>query len=134
MNAIYTNVGTQAYQQVNRYSAIEGASPHQLVCMLLKGAIDNIAAARGFMQRRDFSNKGKSLNKTIAIITELKSSLDMKKGKDIAANLNRLYDYILHLLLNASAENNQGQLIEASDLLLDLLESWNGIPIERRNG
>ncbi len=124
MNA---NSGTYAYQDINRFSAVEGATPHQLVGMLMQGAIDNIAKAKGFMERRDFYRKGENLSKTVAIISELKSSLDMEKGGEISENLDNLYDYIIRQVLNASMENDPGKLDEAANLISGLLESWNAI-------
>ena len=35
-----------AYKQLGLKSSVEGASPHQLVAMLLKGAVDKLGEAR----------------------------------------------------------------------------------------
>ncbi len=122
-----------AYQQVNRFSAIEGATPHQLTSMLMQGTIDNLAKAKGMMERKDFSGKGAVLSKTIAIITELKSSLNMDLGGEIASNLNNLYDYMARTILAASMDNDTNKLDEVSGLMSGLLESWNNIPTDLRN-
>ncbi|MCB1754156.1 MAG: flagellar export chaperone FliS [Gammaproteobacteria bacterium] len=126
--------GANAYQQVDRFSAIEGASPHHLTSMLMQGAIDSIAVARGMMERRDFAGKAKLLGKTIAILTELQSSLDMEEGGEIANNLHNLYDYMTRTVLLSSMENKPEKLDEVSGLLGDLLEAWNSIPASQRRG
>lgn len=134
MSALQAVTGTNAYQQVNRYTGIEGANPHQLVALLMQGAIDNLAAAKGYMDRSDFDRKAKTLSKVIAIVTELKSSLDMDNGGEISENLSNLYDYMFKLILAGSMENNPDRLTEASDLMQSLLDSWNTIPDSFRDG
>jgi len=130
MSALYAHQGNNTYQKVNKYGKIEGASPHQLVQMLMQGAIDNLASAKGSMERRDFDNKAKSLSKVIAIVTELKENLDIDKGAEIAENLNNIYDYILRLILSASMENKPELLVESAELMINLLGAWNTIPEE----
>jgi flagellar protein FliS len=100
--------------------------------MLMQGAIDKIAIARGMMERHDYAGKGEALGKTIAIIVELKSSLDHEKGGEIAQNLEDLYDYMCRVLVAASADNDTARLDEVSDLLGGLLDTWNQIPEDVR--
>jgi flagellar protein FliS len=125
--------GAVAYKQVDRFSAIEGASPHQLVTMLMQGAIDRMAVAKGLMERSDFAGKGLIIGKTISIMTELKTNLNLKDGGELAANLNGIYEYIMHIMLQANLNNDPKTLDEASSLLSGILESWNSIPLEQRN-
>lgn len=120
--------GASAYKRVDRFSSIEGASPHQLTAMLMQGALKNIAIARGMMERSDFAGKAVAINKTIAIVTELDASLDMDAGRDISVNLRIVYTYMLSALLEATAKNNKEKLDEISGLMDGLLQSWNTIP------
>lgn len=124
--------GANAYQQVNRFSAVEGASPHQLVSMLMQGAIDRLAIGKGMMERRDYAGKGEVLAKVIAIITELKGALDHENGGEIAANLNELYDYMMRAILAATTNNDSAQLDHVAELMGGLLQSWNSIPQQDR--
>ena len=132
MNAMLANHGASAYQQVNRFSGIEGASAHQLIEMLLKGALDKIAAAKGFMARNEWSAKGEIIGKTIAILQELRASLNHEAGGTMARDLDNLYDYIIRALLTANAENDTRKLDEATTLLSDIYESWIKIPMDAR--
>ncbi|MDO6460398.1 flagellar export chaperone FliS [Granulosicoccaceae sp. 1_MG-2023] len=124
--------GANAYQQVNRFSALEGASPHRLVCMLMQGAIDRLAIAKGMMERKDYSGKGEVLAKVIAIISELKGSLDLENGGDVARNMDQLYDYMMRTILSATSDNDPLQLDHVAELLNGLLQAWNSIPEDQK--
>lgn len=124
--------GASAYKRVDRFSSIEGASPHQLTAMLMQGVLKNTAIARGMIERNDFAGKAVAINKTIAIITELNGSLNMEAGGDISANLRIVYSYMLSTLLDATAKNSKEKLDEVSGLMDGLLQSWNTIPENKR--
>jgi len=46
------------YRQVQSQSAVNDASPHMLIAMLFRGALDNIAVARGAIERGETALKG----------------------------------------------------------------------------
>ena len=52
------NKASQAYQKVGLDSALANASPHQQVLMLLNGALERIATAKGAIERNDIALKG----------------------------------------------------------------------------
>lgn len=55
------------------------------------------------MQNGAIADKGMAISKAIAIIQEgLRLSLDKDKGGELAANLDALYDYMGHRLLQAN--------------------------------
>jgi flagellar protein FliS len=53
--------------------------------------------------------------------------LDTQRGGDIAANLERLYDYMSRTLLKANLENRVDLLKEVSSLLREVKLGWDGI-------
>ena len=119
--------GAQAYQHIGRISGVEGASPHALIELLMSAALDKIAAAKGFMLRDEPAPKGQAIGKSIAIIDELRFSLDQDKGGEIAANLYDLYEYMTRTLVRANAANDSALLDEVSQLLLSLRDAWRAI-------
>lgn len=131
MNAMLANQGAMAYTQVNRISGVEGANPHQLVDMLMEGALDKISVAKGLMTRNEIAAKGFAISRAIAIVDGLRSSLD-KAGGEISTNLDALYDYMQKLLMDANQQNETKPLDEVTKLLSDLRVSWNSIPDEFR--
>lgn len=127
MNAMLANQGAMAYTQVNRISGVEGANPHQLVDMLMEGALDKISVAKGLMTRNEIAAKGFAISRAITILDGLRNSLD-DAGGEITTNLNDLYDYMQRRLMDANQQNDTQPLDEVTKLLSDLRVSWNGIP------
>ncbi|NVK43065.1 MAG: flagellar export chaperone FliS [Oceanospirillaceae bacterium] len=117
----------KAYQQVNISSAVEGASPHHLISMLFEGLIKRMAEAKGAIDRKDTSAKGTSISKAIDIVGELQGSLRDTDSNEVAANLDRLYDYIARTLVQANLESSQEKLDEVARLVIEIKAGWDGI-------
>ena len=62
------NKGLAQYQQVNTEAAVEGASPHRLVQMLMDGCLQRLAEAKGAIQRNALADKGEAMGKALSII------------------------------------------------------------------
>ena len=116
-----------AYQSAAAHGGVAASDPHRLIVMLLDGAIERIATARGCMQRSETAEKGRLINRAISIVGELRTSLDLRNGGQIAANLAELYDYICRRLLSATTENKVEMLDEVSSLLHEIRSAWLAI-------
>ena len=121
-----------AYSSVSAHSGVAASDAHRLIVMLIDGALERIATARGCMQRGEVAEKARLLNRSVSIIGELRASLDMSAGGQIAANLAELYDYMCRRLLKANAENRIETLDEVSALLGEIRGAWLAIPTEAR--
>ena len=118
----YTSVGTQ--------TGVSEASPHRLIQMLLDGALDKIAHARGAMQRKEIAEKGNHITSACSIIIGLRSSLDLEAGGELAANLDSLYDYMFRRLMDAHVNNDEAALDEVTSLLREIKSGWDALPQE----
>lgn len=118
----------RVYRNVSAQSALVDSSPHQLILMLLDGAIEKTAGAIGHMRHGDVAEKGRLIGGSIAIIDSLRNSLDHNVGGELAGNLDRLYDYMNRQLLEANMKNDPGILSEVVSLLKTIREAWNAIP------
>lgn len=121
-----------AYQSAAAHGGVAASDPHRLIVMLMDGALERIATARGCMQRNETSEKARLINRAVSIIAELRNSLDMGKGGQIAANLSELYDYMCRRLLVATSENRPEMLDEVSTLLHEIRSAWLAIAPEGR--
>jgi len=128
------NVALKQYQSIGIESGVLDASPHQLIVMLLTGALDRIASARGAIERGETARKGEMLSSAIAIIDGLRASLDHDQGSDISQNLHALYDYIERTLVEANLASDVEKLAEVSSLLNEIKVAWDAIPQELRQG
>jgi len=122
-----------AYSSVSAHGGVAAADPHRLILMLIDGALERLASARGCIQRNDLIEKARLLNRAVSIIGELRSSLDMQRGGQIAANLSELYDYMCRRILKASSENRVEGLDEVATLLHEIRAAWVGIGKEARS-
>jgi flagellar protein FliS len=118
----------QAYRQVGAATAIDGASPHRLVSMLIDAVIDEVACARGALNRGDIADKGRAIGRAVRVLDEgLKAPLDLQAGGALAQRLSDLYDYLMRRLTMANLRNDDEALQECARLMNTLREGWNGI-------
>jgi flagellar protein FliS len=120
------------YQSVAVHGGIAAADPHRLVMMLLDGALDRIAQARGYMERGRLADKGQAISRTLALLQELRSSLDFSAGGAIANNLDALYEYCCRQLVLANADNRIELLDQVSGLLQEIRSAWAAMPQKTR--
>jgi len=120
------------YRQVNNYTGVTDADPHQLIQMLLDAAVGKLAIAKGILERGERAQKGEIIGQAISIINGLQSSLDMDAGGEIATNLNDLYDYMNRRLLLANMHNDVEIVDEVISLLREIKSAWESIPFDAR--
>ena len=117
----------QQYTSSSRQADVAAASPHRLIQMLLEGALEKIAIARGHMERGEIAQKGKAISWAIDILEGLRMSLDQEAGGELASNLDALYDYMNLTLLQANKDNSLEKLDEVSRLLKNIKSAWDAI-------
>ena len=122
------NKAVNAYNKINVTSGVEAADPHRLIQMLMLGALEKIAIAKGYLEREDLSNKGVHSSWAISIIEGLRSSLNMEQGGEVAQNLEDMYEYMIRRLLRANLENDISLLDEVSSLLQTVKSAWDKLP------
>ena len=118
----YALIGTQA--------SIQDASPHRLIQMLFRGALDRMAGARGAMENEDVVRKGELIGKAISIVGGLRDAV-IEDGGALAQNLDALYEYIANRLVVANLQNDMDVLQECMDLLTPIASAWDDIAPER---
>lgn len=122
-----------AYKNVAAHGGVAAADPHGLILMLLDGALQRLSVARGCIEHGKQTEKAQLLHRVIQIVGELRGSLDMSAGGQIASNLSELYDYMSRRLLSAMLDNKIELLDEVSGLLREIRGAWVAIPQEARN-
>ncbi len=115
------------YKKIDTESAIEGASPHRLIQLLMTGAIERMTGAKAAYQAHNIEQKGLQLGKAISIVAGLQASLDPERGEEVAENLDRLYDYMQRRLLQANLKNDMTMVDEVTELMATIKSSWDQI-------
>src|SRR5689334_2929075 len=121
-----------AYRSTSAHAGVAAADPHRLVVMLMDGALDRIATARGLMSHGGVAEKAQLLQRAIAIIDELRNSLNFKAGGELAQNLDALYEYMCMRLVQANSANKPELLDEVSRLLNEIRSAWLQLPAQGR--
>jgi len=121
-----------AYRSTSVHSGVDAADPHRLVVMLMDGALERIASARGIMSHGGGAEKAQLLHRAVAIIDELRNSLNFKAGGEVSHNLDALYEYMCTRLMQANASNKPEWLDEVSRLLNEIRSAWLALPQQSR--
>ncbi len=119
----------KAYQ-VNNNASLHEADSHQIITMLMRGALDRMAQAKGAIQRQDIDAKHDRINKAIGILYGLQDGLDFNADQEISSNFYELYDYMVRRLIDAGAEMSVEPIDECIGLLGPISEAWSNIPEE----
>ncbi len=120
MSAVYHQIGVE--------TSISGASPHQLIKLLLNGYFEALSEGKGAMVHKNHEAKGKAIGRAIRIVDEgLKASLDLNAGGEIARNLHDLYGYICIRLSQANLHNDEEALDECVNLMKPVQQAWDEI-------
>jgi flagellar protein FliS len=108
--------------------AIDEITPHQVITLLLDGAMERIDKAIARLNEGDVDQAADLVQKTIAIVASLRESLNLDAGGDIAANLDALYEYIVTRLDAISGDAEPIAILsEVSQLLSEVHAGWSGI-------
>lgn len=113
-----------AYKSVAAHSVAHEADPHQLICLLMDGALDRLVIAKSHIARQDMIAKASVMHRVTEIIMELRESLNPAAGGEIAGNLDALYDYMINRLLVANMNNDASIVDEVIKLLKPIRDAW----------
>ena len=118
------------YKNVSVESALEGASSYEITKKLFEGCLVFLKQAKIAIDKKDYEKKAFHISRSEAIITTLASSLDKSEDLEVAENLERLYDFCLNQLIEASIEMNSEKVLSAEYVMRQIKEGWESIPAE----
>ena len=142
------HVMMKEYKDSDILSKVEGSSKHEFIEIVLeelsynlKVLVDAILVEKKsskikskktskiiFASKQKTSKiKSKSFSKIITSLMILMSSLDFKKGKEIAVNLNNLYDYCRTQTLDSYKNQTIDGLNSSIGVIDDILSAWKQI-------
>ena len=101
---------------------ILAAKPHELTLMLYEGAIKFMKKAKLYNDQKDIEKTNNSIVRAEAIITELRSTLNM--DYEISNEFERLYDFINHCLIQANIEKDGKYLDDALVITENIKDTW----------
>ena len=107
-----------------RETAVQGASPVQLVALLYEQALEDLRRARAAMDRGDIETRTREINHAILVIGHLQTSLDKEQGGQVAVNLERFYDQLRAGLVSAQFNQSASTLEQQIAHLMQVHEAW----------
>jgi flagellar protein FliS len=110
-------------------TAVLTATPGQLIVMLYAGALRFITRAESHYRNGNRTAGTSAVFRSVAIIDELNSSLDMEHG-EVASRLRQIYLFCKRELMASSVAGDADRLHALLPLLRDLHEAWQEI-VER---
>lgn len=108
-----------AYTRVD----IETASQGKLIVMLFNGAIKRAEEAKRQLERDKREGVHNNLIRAQEIIAELRGALNLQAGP-VAKNLDRVYEYFQHLLIQANLKKEAKPIEECVELMTMMRDTW----------
>ena len=126
-----------AYQSVAAHGGVAAADPHQLIILLLDGALARIVQARACNARAQSHERNRHLERAVAIVGELRASLDLSYGA-LARNLDDLYEFVSRQLLVGQLSSDVKPLEISASILQEIRSAWSALQTfkndQRRQG
>jgi flagellar protein FliS len=116
-----------AYLSTRATSSVHGASPHKLIALLFDACQENLAIAKGAIERKEIKKKADAIKKAIDIVVRLQASLDFEKGGQIATKLDDLYTFCTNRLALANAVNDTTMIDEVFRVIAEIKAGWSQI-------
>lgn len=118
--------------ELNPYkkTAVTTATGMELVLMIYDEcirALDQAVEAFKIEGPESIEQIGNHLLHAQETITELDLSLDFECGEEIAINLHRLYEFMVHHLSQANVKKELGPVKEVREMVDDLREVWKQV-------
>ena len=113
--------------EVYKEHAVTTQSKGRLIVMLYEGAIKFMNLATRELEAGDYASKGEHITKAQDIINELNAVLDMDAGGEVAANLRRLYCFMIKRLSEANINKDPRPIRDVIKLIEELNQSWKAI-------
>jgi flagellar secretion chaperone FliS len=106
---------------------VQTANRGKLLLMVYDVALNSLKASQKCILDGDLPSKGQNMDRAIRAVGELRTSLDMEKGQEIAGSLDRLYDFMLRRMSEANMADDAAGLDVVVRILEDLKTTWEQV-------
>ena len=124
-----------AQEGTRRYAAaqVTMVDREQLLLLVFEGGLKFLRLTREALAAGDLVRFGEHLARAQAIIAELLGTLDYQAGGTIAADLGRLYDFMLFHLTEANAQRSLPHVDAVLGVFGTIAEAYRSIASARPN-
>jgi flagellar protein FliS len=103
---------------------VEGASPEQLVAMLLEAGQKFLTLVIAAIASNDIAAKARHANRVSDIILELSQRLNRVDGGEVVTNLDRIYKWWMNDLFDAARQNETPRLESMRNQMNIMRNTW----------
>ena len=107
-----------------RVTGAAGANQFELVAMLYDVLLDDLRRAIQAIRAGNVEARSFELQHALRVLEQLQGGLNMEQGKDVAANLDRLYSIVRAKILEAQWKVSGGILESQIRLLEPVRDAW----------
>ena len=118
------------YKGMQVDTAVDDASAHKLISLLMNGALDRMVSAKAC---KEASARKALVGKSISILEYLRVSLDPGADIHFSQKLGDLYGYMENKLLDSTLNDDLSQIEHVIELIRPLRDGWDSIELEYRN-
>jgi flagellar secretion chaperone FliS len=127
-------IGAQSIAHKYQATQVGTADRGRLLLLMFDGGLKFLGQARTALEAGDRMRFAQQLGRAQAVILELLQTLDHKAGGEIAANLDRLYRFMLDHLTEANQQKSVRHLDQVSRLLGTIADAYRtilarGVPV-----
>lgn len=117
----FQGAAASAYQGTK----IKTSSPAELTMMLYDGSIKFCHMARKALEKNDYENANKFIQRARKIIVEFRNNLDF--NYPVAQDFDRVYEYIYYTLVDANVKKDIDLLDEATGRIKEMRDTWKEV-------
>ena len=116
---------------MHRSALVDGASPHELIRLLLDGAAASVKAATTFDPQlpADRDARHRAIDRALGFVNELQGALRDPENDPLSGRLFSLYGFVTTQLLEANAESDVEKLHVAHSVLAPIADAWASIGV-----
>jgi flagellar secretion chaperone FliS len=107
-----------------RESGVTGDNPVRLVILLYDQLLRDVKRAIDAFERNDIEARCNHIDHALLVLAQLQGTLDLKKGEEVAANLDRFYDMIRNDLVRGGVSASSAIVKQVWSQLLHVREAW----------
>ncbi|ALS65407.1 flagellar export chaperone FliS [Pandoraea apista] len=121
----------QQYRTSDLDARIAGATPLQLMLILLEGLLDELARVRGHIEHSRHDARLRSVTKCLNLVNGLASHIDVADGPGVTQPLTAVYDFCMRGIAQASVELDLAKLDEVVAVVAQLTQGWRALETRR---
>ncbi|MBN4667380.1 flagellar export chaperone FliS [Pandoraea nosoerga] len=121
----------QRYLASDLDARIAGATPLQLMLILLDGLRDELARARAHIEHARHEARLRSVTKCLNLLNGLASHVDAADGPGVTQPLAKVYEFCMRAVAQASVESDVAKLDEVTAVVTQLADGWRSLETRR---